>query len=158
MVPAAFVVVGALPLSPNGKVDRAALAQRDLPWARRAGLRDRSFRPPATAAEVAVAAVWSDTLGNEHIGLDDSFFDLGGHSLLAIRMLSDLQDALPVEIPLRGLFESPTLEGFARRVEEQLDDAELTAMAALLREMEGLSEAEAAAPANHVEDFRRCSP
>ena len=112
MVPAVFVFLEALPLSPNGKVDRRTLA----------GIApEPSGRPahtaPRTAVERLLAGIWEEVLGVSGVGMDDGFFDLGGHSLLATRVTSRVRAALDVELPVRALFESPTLGGLASRVE-----------------------------------------
>ncbi|HEX3126552.1 MAG TPA: amino acid adenylation domain-containing protein, partial [Thermoanaerobaculia bacterium] len=111
MIPSAFAFLDAMPLTPNGKVDRKALAQTGA-----SGTASSSYVAPRTAAEEWLAAVWSELLGVERIGAHDSFFDLGGHSLLAVRVLSRVRDAFGVELPLKALFESPTLAGLAARL------------------------------------------
>ncbi|HWI60682.1 MAG TPA: amino acid adenylation domain-containing protein, partial [Symbiobacteriaceae bacterium] len=108
MVPAAFVTLDRFPLTPNGKVDR-----RSLPTPDRA-TDDRE--PPATPAEVAVAAIWAEVLGIEPPGLTDDFFALGGHSLAATRVIHRLREQLQIDLPLRALFETPVLRAFAARV------------------------------------------
>ncbi|HKH48447.1 MAG TPA: amino acid adenylation domain-containing protein [Thermoanaerobaculia bacterium] len=110
-VPGLFAVLDALPLTPNGKVDRTALARRPLPG------HTTASQAPRTPLESAVAAVWAETLGVERVGVDDDFFALGGHSLLAARLVARLREALGVELPLRAVFEAPTVERLARRVE-----------------------------------------
>jgi len=115
MIPSAFVGLDALPLTAHGKVDREALpAPEPEAGAARAG----GFEPPVTPVELAVAAAWSEVLGLERVGLRDDFFDLGGHSLLATQVVSRVRDALDVAVPLRLLFEAPTVGGLAERVEE----------------------------------------
>jgi surfactin synthase thioesterase subunit len=106
MVPAAFVVLDAMPLSPNGKLDQAALP---APAAAPAGPGAR----PATPTERAVAEVWKDVLGVPEVGLDDDFFDLGGHSLLAIRVLARLREAGRGGVGVIDLFRQPTVRGLA---------------------------------------------
>src|SRR6185436_7628575 len=91
MVPAFFVVLPALPINPNGKVDRAALA-------RIAPRPESGSRPPHGPLEEAVAAVWCEVLGLDRVGAEDLFFDLGGHSLLALRVLARMRDALGVDV------------------------------------------------------------
>ncbi|XYI03830.1 non-ribosomal peptide synthase/polyketide synthase [Sorangium sp. So ce1128] len=113
MVPAAIVTLEAMPLSPNGKVDRKALPAPD-----RARIeQDRAFVAPRTAAEELLAEIWSEVLGVDRVGADDSFFAVGGHSLLATQVLSRVRRAFAVDLPLRALFEAPTLAGLAGRIE-----------------------------------------
>ncbi|WP_176458092.1 non-ribosomal peptide synthetase [Rhodococcus sp. WWJCD1] len=108
MVPSAFVVLDALPLNPAGKLDRRALPDPVFEV--------REFRSPTTAVEEAVASVFADVLGVERVGLGDDFFALGGNSLIATRVVSSLGAALDSVVPLRVLFESPTVEELAARV------------------------------------------
>ncbi|MEH1980837.1 MAG: amino acid adenylation domain-containing protein [Nostoc sp.] len=103
MVPSAFVSLEALPLTPNGKVNRRALtAPMELNG-------DHSFVPPRTPTEEVIASIISTVLGLEIIGIHDNFFELGGHSLLATQVISRLRETFAVELPLRCLFESPTV-------------------------------------------------
>ena len=113
MVPSAFVVLDALPLTPNGKLDRAALAAVE----HRAEPETVPVRP-RTAAEEAVAAIWTEVLGCVHVGVADNFFDLGGHSLNATQVISRMRTVMEVDLPLRALFEGPTVADLARTVEE----------------------------------------
>src|SRR6185369_6466201 len=112
LVPSVFTFLDALPRTPNGKVDRPALARRQP-----AGEEARGGSPPANPLETRIAAIWSELLGRFGIGRDDHFFTLGGHSLLATRVISRLREELGVELPLVALFESPTVAGLARAVE-----------------------------------------
>ncbi|HYB69038.1 MAG TPA: thioesterase domain-containing protein, partial [Candidatus Bathyarchaeia archaeon] len=111
MVPAAFVAVERLPLTSNGKVDRARLPEPE-----------ESREPGAPAAlprddvERQLVAIWQAVLGLEQVGTRDDFFDLGGHSLLALRMFGRLEQALRVRLPIATLFETPTIEGLAAAV------------------------------------------
>ena len=106
MVPAAFVVLDALPVTANGKLDRRALPAPV--WGAGA-----EFAAPRTPVEEALAAIWSQLLGVARVGREDSFFALGGHSLLATQMVSRVREALGVELPLRALFERPKLADLA---------------------------------------------
>ncbi len=113
MVPSAFVSLEALPLTPNGKVDRQALP--DPAEGRLTETAD--FVPPRGPVEEMVASSWGSLLGVERVGAHDNFFDLGGHSLLATQVVSRLREAFGVEIPLRALFESPTIAGVAAQID-----------------------------------------
>ena len=111
MVPATFLLLPSLPLTPNGKIDRKALATPDA---------DRladDFEPPATPTQDLVAGIWSEILGIERIGRRDQFFELGGHSLLATQVMSRVRAAFRIELPLRTLFDHPTVEAFASAID-----------------------------------------
>ncbi|HEU4561930.1 MAG TPA: amino acid adenylation domain-containing protein, partial [Longimicrobium sp.] len=111
MVPSAFVVLEAFPVTPNGKVDRGALPAPDTPGAR------GTYVAPRTPAEERMAGIWAEVLGVERVGGGDNFFDLGGHSLLATQLVSRMREAFRAELPLRVVFEAPTLAELAGRVE-----------------------------------------
>jgi amino acid adenylation domain-containing protein len=117
LIPSAFVPVDALPRTASGKVDRRALARRKV---QAASLLETAFEPPRTPVEEQVAEVWSEVLGRPRIGAHDDFFTLGGHSLLALQVVSRLREAFGIEVPLRRLFEAPTLAAVAREVETAL--------------------------------------
>ncbi|MGW0752685.1 non-ribosomal peptide synthetase [Streptomyces sp. NPDC002587] len=136
MVPAAFVTLDALPLSPNGKVDRAALPEPD-------GRADRAaaaYVAPRDDTELVLAALWAELLETDRVGAEDDFFALGGHSLLATRLASALLETFGVELPLRELFEASTLAEQAVRLaargrETGTDVAAVAHVAAGLLEM-----------------------
>lgn len=113
MVPGVFVLLDRLPLSPNGKVNRKALA---LPEGT-ATSSTRKYVAPRTETESIVAKVFEEVLGMERVGVEDDFFELGGHSLVATRVIWMLKNRLNVEVPMRWLFEAPT----AARVSEYVD-------------------------------------
>jgi amino acid adenylation domain-containing protein len=113
MVPSAFVLLEALPLTITGKVDRRALPAPGM---------DRSsssapFVAPRTPVEEVVSLIWAELLRVDRVGVHDNFFELGGHSLLATQVISRVRNNLQVEVPVRALFERPTLSGFAYVVE-----------------------------------------
>jgi hypothetical protein len=111
MVPAAYVRLEALPLTDNGKLDRAA-----LPAPGSNAFSTRDFEPPRGKTEERLARIWADLLRTERVGRHDSFFALGGHSLLAVRMLSRLRQDLGADMPLADLFARPVLADFAAAV------------------------------------------
>jgi acyl carrier protein len=124
LIPGAFVVLEQFPLTPSGKLDRAALP---------APVRTREWTAPRSDAELLVADVYAEVLGASRIGALDDFFALGGHSLLAVRVIARLRAATDVDLPIRTLFDQGTVEGVARALEDRL-----------LAEIEQLSDEEAA--------------
>lgn len=112
MIPAAFVVVDALPRMPNGKLDAAALP---LPTADLG----RAYRSPRTPFEETLVEIWKTVLKRDRIGVDDNFFELGGHSLLATQVISRARDAFRMDLPLRDLFLHPTVAGLALAIAER---------------------------------------
>ncbi|MGU9813109.1 non-ribosomal peptide synthase/polyketide synthase [Pseudomonas sp. LF052] len=107
MVPGHWLVLDALPLNNNGKLDRRALPAPDL------NLRQQAYVAPQSTLQVQLAAIWQAVLQVEQVGLTDHFFELGGHSLLATQVISRVRHDLKLEVPLRALFEQPTLQAFA---------------------------------------------
>jgi SAM-dependent methyltransferase/acyl carrier protein len=115
MIPQTIIEWRELPLTANGKVDRAALSASSISKLRSPGT---PFVPAATPLEVNLANIWSEVLRIERIGITDNFFVLGGHSLLATQVVSRVRDRLGVNLPLRSLFKAPTVSGLAREVLE----------------------------------------
>ncbi|CAG0936136.1 surfactin family lipopeptide synthetase A [Thermoflexales bacterium] len=109
MVPSVFITLEALPLTPNGKVDRRALPRPEVAQP----ILERDFVAPRVPAEELLASLWCELLGLKQVGIHDNFFELGGHSLLATRLLSRIRDVFQIELPVRSLFEAPTVAGLA---------------------------------------------
>jgi amino acid adenylation domain-containing protein len=111
MIPAAFVVLDAFPLTPNGKIDRQALPAPD-----RAAVVSRAYAAPEGVVEEAIGAIWQELLKLERVGRQDHFFELGGTSLLATQFVARLRDAIGVNLPLMTLFQAPVLAALAEAV------------------------------------------
>ena len=116
MVPTNWVLLDQLPLTPNGKVDRKALPD---PGRARVDT-GQSFVAPQTLIEEVLAAIWKEVLRLDVVGRDDNFFWLGGHSLLATRIVSRVRESFQVDLPLRSIFESPTLVELAERIDSAM--------------------------------------
>jgi acyl carrier protein len=110
MVPSVFVFRDSLPLTPNGKIDRQALP---APGQNRPEL-EETFVAPRTPVEEVLGGIWAKLLHVEQVGIHDNFFDMGGHSLLATQVVSKLREAFGVDLPLRTLFEQPTVGTLAQ--------------------------------------------
>ena len=128
MVPSAFVTMGALPLTSNGKIDRRA-----LPAPESSGLAASEHVAPRGPVEEAIASIFAEVLRVPRVGARDGFFDLGGHSLLAVQAIGRIRDALGVDLPLRAVFEAPTVADLAARVSSALDRGDAPAAAAITR-------------------------
>ena len=113
MVPSAFIVLAALPLTPNGKVNRRALPVPEPVRPQSAG----AYVLPRTPIEEVLVGIWCKVLGLRQVGVHDNFFELGGHSLLATQLVSRIRDAFQIELPLRSLFETPTVAGLSQEIE-----------------------------------------
>ena len=116
MIPAAFIVLEKMPLTPNGKVDRKALPAPDS-----SGHDDcQPYVAPRTTTEEVLADIWREVLGVEQVGVEDNFFDSGGHSLMATRVLSRVREAFQVELSFRRFFESPVISDQAAAIEQAM--------------------------------------
>jgi acyl carrier protein len=118
MVPSAVVLLEALPLTPTAKVDRLALPAPSRVRPELLG----HFEAPRTPIEEVLAGIWADVLGLKQVSIHDNFFELGGHSLLATQVISRLRASFQVELPLRRLFEAPTIAELAVAVEKAKDN------------------------------------
>jgi len=139
MIPSAFVTLEAMPLTPNGKVDRRALPAPD--GAR--PLLDVPYVPPRTPLEQSLATICAEVLGLDRVGARDSFFELGGHSLLAMRLISRVREQFGVELSVPGFFQAPSVAGMAAAITQiQPEQAGGRALDDLVDEVARLSEQE----------------
>ena len=111
MTPAAYVVLEEIPITTHGKIDRAALPEPQIAAA-------TEYRGPDTVTERRIAALFSELLGHDRVGIDDSFFDLGGHSLVATKLVAAIRSECGVELGIRDIFELATVGRLAERVEQ----------------------------------------
>ena len=139
MLPSYFVILDRLPVTPNGKVARRSLPAPDTA---RPEL-EEIFVAPHTPLEGEIAKTWSQVLGLEEVGIHDNFFELGGHSLLATQIISRLCEAFRIELPLRSLFESPTVAELAHVITtNEKKPGTVEKIALVLDRIEGMSEAD----------------
>jgi amino acid adenylation domain-containing protein len=131
LIPAAFVDLDVLPLTPNGKVDRRALAALRLPGADTPS--GETFVPPRNPSEELLAGIWAELLGRERIGAEDDFFELGGHSLLATQLVSRVRETFGVELPLRAVFQAPTLSAMAAVIPRRREEGEMPPLVPVAR-------------------------
>ncbi|PSB51012.1 non-ribosomal peptide synthetase [filamentous cyanobacterium Phorm 6] len=113
MIPTAFVLMKALPLTPNGKIDRRALPAPDNFH----NEQEDPFVAPGTPTEAKLAAIWTQVLGLEKVGINDNFFELGGHSLQAVSLVSKLSVEMNLKVSVKLLFEHPTIAKLAKAIE-----------------------------------------
>jgi amino acid adenylation domain-containing protein len=141
MVPSAFVLLKELPLTPNGKVDRKALPSADQALR----VEPQSVVAPRTPVEIALAKLWCDLLKTTNMGVHDNFFEVGGHSLLATQLVSRIRGEFNVELPLRNVFDRPTIESLALSIlENQTRTTDPDELEKMLAEIESLSDETAA--------------
>ena len=127
MVPVSYVILDQMPVTANGKVDRKGLPDPVI------GKHDK--KEASTEVELKLVEIWSNILGVENIGVDENFFEIGGYSQLAVRLIIDIREKLSIDLPIRALFESPTISLLAKRIEgdsstssdEKLDSSQLYA-------------------------------
>jgi acyl carrier protein len=119
MIPSSVVMIASLPLTPNGKLDRDQLPAPESETGTAA------FLAPRNPIEERMAEIWCQVLGLSRVGVEDNFFELGGHSLLAAQLAARMRDAFQANLPLRLLFEWPTIAGLAKIMEER-SHAEVT--------------------------------
>ncbi len=112
LVPSAIVPMDAFPLRASGKVNRNAFPAPVY------GVADREWLAPRTPVEEMVAEIWADVLKLERIGTNENFFELGGHSLLGTRVISRIRESFGMDVPLRAMFDSPTIAGLAKAIED----------------------------------------
>jgi non-ribosomal peptide synthetase component F len=115
MIPSNLIELEALPLTPNGKLDRKALPAPD-------NLRpelEATYVPPRTPVEERIAAIWTEILGLEQVGVHDNFFDLGGHSLLSVRLIAQIEKVFGKKLPLAALFPAQTIEKLANTLRQE---------------------------------------
>jgi acyl carrier protein len=139
MIPSAFVLLDAFPLTANGKIDRKALP---APGPSRPELK-QGYQTPRTPMEEMLAEIWREVLKLERIGIHDNFFDLGGHSLLATQVISRVRARFQMNLPLRTLFEMPTIVELANVIlMEQSATLNQAELAGILSEIEATAEKE----------------
>jgi amino acid adenylation domain-containing protein len=139
MLPSSYVMLEEMPLTGNGKVDRGKLPE---PEPLRPEL-EQKYEAPETATHQVIAGIWEEVLGIERVGIKDNFFELGGHSLLAAQVVSRVRDAFQVEIALRSLFESPTVEGLIEKmIQHEPQSGSLEEIARIWQKVECLSDDE----------------
>jgi acyl carrier protein len=140
MIPSAFVILDAFPLTPNGKVDRRALP----PPGRSRPTLENPYVAPRSPVEEALVEIWAEVLDLDHLGINDNFFELGGHSLLATQVITRVINTFRVKVSIRSLFQAPTVADMAVViVQNQLEKAESKDLESLLAELEALSDEEA---------------
>jgi acyl carrier protein len=139
MVPATFVTLDAMPVTSSGKIDRQALP---APEGERPAMQE-AYVAPRTPIEEELSRMWAEVLDVERVGIHDNFFELGGHSLIATQIVSRLRDTFQVELPLRDIFDTPTVAGLATTIAQNLArQEEDETLDQLLEQLDQLSEEE----------------
>jgi acyl carrier protein len=137
MVPATLIGIDELPLTPSGKVDRRALPAPE----QTAEYSEKSLIAPRTPTEERLAEIWKQLLSRDEISINQNFFDLGGHSLLATQVMSRIREAFKIELPLRFIFELPTISSLAAKIDAGTDSrgTDIDQIAQMLEEIENFS-------------------
>ncbi|MGA9768569.1 MAG: amino acid adenylation domain-containing protein, partial [Blastocatellia bacterium] len=133
MMPAAFILLDAMPLTVSGKLDRKALPEPDLKWSDSVD----GYDAPRASVEEVLAEIWSDVLQVERVGIYDNFFELGGHSLLAVQIVSRVQEAFGINFALRTMFEHPLLADQGKIIEDGIRNRQGIKMPGLIRRERG---------------------
>jgi acyl carrier protein len=144
MVPSMIMVLEKMPLMANGKVDRKALPKPDRTRMEVAG----GYVEARNETEAKLVRIWCDVLGLDRVGINDNFFELGGHSLLATQVISRVRSMFREELPLRTLFEAPTVAGFAAIIVRYCEAREKVEQMELLKKIESQTEEETEAELN----------
>jgi acyl carrier protein len=135
MIPAAFVLLDALPLSHNGKLDRRSLPVPEKESVQRSG----AYVAPRTPIEQALAEIWGEVLKLDQVGIEDDLFEIGGHSLLATQIILRIREAFQIELSLRALYAMPTIASLAITVvSQQAAKTDRDVLARLLAEVEAM--------------------
>jgi acyl carrier protein len=138
-LPSAFVILEKLPVSPNGKIDR-----QSLPIPTETCNVTNNYTLPNNAIEEILTGIWAKILHLQQVGIHDNFFDLGGHSLLATQVISRIREAFAIELPIRCLFESPSVAQLAQTLIEREANPGITEKRArILQKLENMSPEEA---------------
>lgn len=132
MLPSSFVVLSALPRTPNNKIDRKMLRPPEP-----SRTPEAPTQPPRNDLELRIATVWTEMLGIDEVGIDDRFFDLGGHSLNAVAMISKLRESLGANVPVAEFFERPTIAALAEQLGSEVAPAPHASVVPLVRRGEG---------------------
>ncbi|HEU5377792.1 MAG TPA: amino acid adenylation domain-containing protein, partial [Ktedonobacteraceae bacterium] len=136
LIPGRFIAFTAFPLNPNGKIDRQTI-QRMLAEQRDLFEKESIHQTPRNSVEERLAEIWQEALGIGSIGIHDNFFELGGHSLLATQIISRAREAFQTELPLRILFEAPTIAELAERIiQQEISQTEEETLALLLQQLQ----------------------
>jgi amino acid adenylation domain-containing protein len=131
MVPAFLVALESLPLTVHGKVDQKALPAPEEQ------VQGMTYAPPQTPVQEMLAEIWAEALHTKHVGIHNDFFELGGHSLLTTRVIAGIREKLKIELPLRTIFENPTIAELAQRSEELQRAGEASALPPLIARPRG---------------------